>query len=164
MFVKLHIDTGIMEEWKTPFRVTPEGKNAYYYAGGTGFFIAEPDPSTKTWRPKSYQFYYTPERKRYHFDPETEEFTPLAEDAVIDEDEMRRHVPGFCQMSEYAAYGCWEDAFNSLQDFVDGRISGAQFDKEKQLSAYRKIAANPDGTSGEKVYRFVLEKLAMKEE
>lgn len=164
MFVKLHLDSGIMEEWKTPFRVTPEGKNVYYFAGATGFFIAEPDPSTKTWRPKSYQFYYTPERKRYHFNPETEEFTPLAEDAVIDEDEMRRHVPGFCQMSEHAAYGCWEDAFNSLQDFVDGRISGAQFDKEKQLSAYRKIAANADGTAGEKIYRFILEKLALKEE
>ena len=76
---------------------------------------------------------------------------------------MRRHVPGFCQMSEYAAYGCGEDAFNSLQDFVDGRISGARFDKEKQLVAYRKIAANNDGTAGEKIYQFVRQQLAGKE-
>ena len=162
MFVKLHIDTGVMEEWKTPFKVTPEGKNEYFFAGATGFFITEPD--MKTWLPKEYHFYYTPTRTRYRFNIRTEEFIPLDHDAVIDEAEMRRHVPGFCQISEYDAYGCWENAFNSLKDFIDGNISGAQFDKERQLAAYGKIAANPDGTSGEKIYRFVLEKLAMKEE
>lgn len=161
MFVKLHIDTGVMEEWKTPFKVTPEGKNEYYFAGATGFFITEPD--TETWLPKEYQFYYTPTRTRYRFDIHTEEFTPLEQDAVIDEAEMRKHVPGFCEMSEYDAYGCWEDAFNSLKDFIDGNISGEQFDRERQLAAYSKIAANPDGTTGEKIYQFVQEKLAMRE-
>ena len=155
MFVKLHIDTGVMEEWKTPFRVTPEGKNGYYFAGMVGFFIAEPDMQTATWRPKSYQFYYSPERRRYHFDPETEKFTLLEQDAVIDEAELRSHMPGFCQMSEYEAYGCWEDAFNSLQDFVDGHISGGQFDRNHQLESYRKIAANSDGTAGEKIYAYI---------
>ena len=155
MFVKFHIDTGVMEEWKTPFKVTPEGKNVYYFAGATGFFIAEPDMETPTWRPKSYQFYYTPERKRYSFDPKTEEFIPLEDDAVIDEAEMRRHVPGFCQMSEHDAYGCWEDAFNSLLDLVDDNISGNQFDRDKQLATYGKIAANSDGTAGEKIYAYI---------
>ena len=160
MFAKLHIDTGVMEEWKTPFEVTPEGKNEYFFAGSTGYFIAEPDLETKTWRPKSYQFYYTPERKRYQFDPKTEEFTPLEQDTVIDETEMRKHVPGFCEMSEHDAYGCWEDVFNSLKDFVDGNISGAQFDRERQLAAYRNIAANNDGTAGEKIYRFLMDKIS----
>ncbi len=160
MFVKLHIDTGVMEEWKTPFEVTPEGKNEYFFAGSTGWFLAEPDMETKTWRPKSYQFYYAPERKRYQFDPKTEEFTPLEQDTVIEEAEMRKHVPGFCEMSEYDAYGGWEDAFNSLKDFVDGNISGGQFDRGRQLAAYRKIAANNDGTAGEKIYRFLMDKLS----
>ena len=155
MFVKLHIDTGIMEEWKTPFKVTPEGKNGYYYAGNVGFFIVEPDTKTTTWKPKSYQFYYSPERRRYHFDPVTEKFTPLEQDAVIDEAEIRCHLPGFCQMSEYEAYGCGEDAFNSLQNFVDGHISGSQFDRNHQLEAYRKIAANCDGTAGKKIYEYI---------
>lgn len=161
MFVKLHIDTGVMEEWKTPFSVTPEGKNEYYFAGAPGFFIGIPD--TKTWLPKEYQFYYTPTRTRYRFDVRTEEFTPLEQDAVIDEAEMREHVPGFCEMSEYDAYGCWEDAFNSLKDFIDGNISGKPFDRERQLAAYEKIAANPDGTAGAKIYHFVKQKLVKKE-
>ncbi|MBQ7497488.1 MAG: hypothetical protein IJU00_06610, partial [Selenomonas sp.] len=110
---------------------------------------------TKSWKPKSYQFYYTPERRRYSFNPRTEEFIPLENDAVLDEAELRRHVPGFCQMSEYDAYGCWEDAFNSLQDFVDNNISGNQFDRDKQLAAYSKIAANNDGTAGEKIYAYI---------
>jgi hypothetical protein len=161
MFVKLHIDTGVMEEWETPFPVTPEGKNEYFFAWSPGFFITEPDRST--WLPKEYQFYYAPTRTRYHFDIHAEKFSPLEQDSVIEEAEIRKYVPGFCEMSEYDAYGCWEDAFNSLKDFIDGNISGRQFDKERQLAAYSKIVANPDGTSGEKIYRFVQQRLAGKE-
>lgn len=155
MFVKLHIDTGIMEEWHTPFEVTPKGRNEYFYAGYTGLFIAEPDMNTKSLRPKSYQFYYIPTRTRYQFDPQTETFTVLENDAFIDETEMRQHVPGFCQMSEADAYGCSEDAFNSLKDFVDGNISGKEFDRECQMEAYAKIAANNDGTAGVKIYEYI---------
>ncbi len=155
MFVKLHIDTGVMEEWKTPFKVTTDGQNVYYFAGTTGFFITELDRDTPNWRPKRYQFYYKPERRRYDFDPKTETFTPVEEDAVLDEAEMRQHIPGFCQMSEYDAYGCWEDAFNSLEDFISDNLSGHPFDKEKQLAAYSEIAANNDGTAGEKIYEYI---------
>ena len=155
MFVKLHIDTGVMEEWKTPFEVAPKSKNEYYYVSCTGFFISELDRNTKAWKPKRYQFYYIPTRTRYDFDPITEEFTLVEKDVVIDESEIRRHVPGFCQMSEYDAYGCWEDAFNSLKDFVDGNISGKQFDQEAQRIAYSQIVADTDGTAGEKIYQYI---------
>ena len=79
----------------------------------------------------------------------------MENDTVIDETEIRRHVPGFCQMSEYDAYGCWEDAFNSLQDFVNGNLSGNKFDREKQFAAFSKIVANIDGTAGEKIYKYI---------
>ena len=158
MFVKLHIDTGEVEEWKTPFEITPEGKNEYFYAGSPGFFIAEPDMETYE-LPKSYQFYYTPTRTRYNFDPVTEEFTLAKHEAIIDEAEMRNHVPGFCEMSEYSVYGCWEDVFNTLADFVDDNISGQPFNKERQLKAYETIAANNDGTAGEKIYQTILGRL-----
>ena len=151
MFIKLHIDTGVVEEWKTPFTVTVEGKNNYYFAWTTGHFIVDFD---KTWRPTEYHFYYAPTRTRYKFNPQTEEFTLLEHDAVIDEAEFRKHLPGFCEQSGYAVYGCNEDAFNSLKDFVDDNISGNKFDKEKQLAAYETIAANL-GYSGEKIYDFI---------
>ena len=157
MFVKLHIDTGVVEEWKTPFAVTGEGKNRYYFAGNVGCFLAEPD--MKTWgQPLSYHFWHAPERRRYEFAPVTEEFTPIDNDIIIDEAEFRSHLPGFCELNEHTVYGCTEDVFNSLEDFLSGNISGAPFDKEKQLAAYGRIAANLDGTVGEKVYRFVMER------
>ena len=62
-------------------------------------------------------------------------------------------------MSDWLSYACEENAFNSLSDFLDGTITGNEFDKERQIRAYGKIAANSDGTSGEKIYQFVREKL-----
>ncbi|MBR2215355.1 MAG: hypothetical protein IJ849_06310 [Selenomonadaceae bacterium] len=157
MFVKFHLDTGIMEEWQTPFPVNPQGKNDYYHAGTTGHFIAdlELDSVSDTYKPKGYHFYYTPERRRYHFDPQTEKFTPLEQDTVIDEAELRRHVMGFGQRSEQGAYGCWEDVFNTLPDFLNGRTTGAPFSKERQLAVYGQRVANIDGTAGVKIYEFL---------
>ena len=66
-------------------------------------------------------------------------------------------------MSEWFQYGCNEDAFNSLPAFLAGKIKGALPDSERQIRAFTKIAANADGTSGEKIYRFVQEKLVAKE-
>ena len=154
MFIKLHIDTGVVEEWKTPFKVTVEGKNEYMFAGSTGFFIADVD--RETWLPCEYHYYYLPTRTRYTFNPETEAFTELEQDTVIDEAELRKHVFGFCKMNEWSVYGGYEDVFNSLTDFLDGNISGRQFDRNKQLKAYSAISANIDGTAGQHVYDFVM--------
>ena len=52
-----------------------------------------------------------------------------------------------------------ENAFNTLSDFLNGNITGNAFDRERQIKAYSEIAANNDGTSGEKIYRFVSDKL-----
>ena len=43
---------------------------------------------------------------------------------------------------------------NTLKDFLDGTITGATFDNEKQLEAFGYIAENSDGSCGQKVYEF----------
>ena len=58
-------------------------------------------------------------------------------------------------------YACDESAYNSLEDLLDGNISGSSFDRERQLWAYEKIAANNDGTCGEKVHAFVCKSLGL---
>ena len=50
-------------------------------------------------------------------------------------------------------------ALNSLGDFIDGHTAGAQFDPNMELESYGKIAANIDGTCGEKVFEFVKKKM-----
>ena len=74
-------------------------------------------------------------------------------------EQLEEHEPGFCEVSDWLSYACEENAFNSLSDFLDGTITGNRFDKERQIRAYEQIAANSDGTSGEKIYQFVREKL-----
>lgn len=49
--------------------------------------------------------------------------------------------------------------FQLLPDFLEGNLAGDQFDRERQLRAYRRLSANSDGTSGEKIHHFVKEKL-----
>ncbi len=56
-------------------------------------------------------------------------------------------------------YCCVEDAFNSLPDFIDGKIKGNPHDKAHQIRAFEEIAANPDGTAGEKIYQFTINRL-----
>ena len=68
-------------------------------------------------------------------------------------------MDGFSEYSEWMMYACIEDAFNSLPDFLDGNITGNQFNIDRQLKAYSQIAANYDGTCGAKVYDFMRGKL-----
>ena len=52
-------------------------------------------------------------------------------------------------------YCCNEDAFHTLQDFLDGSLCGKPFSKKEQLQEFANINASVDGDCGMKVYRFV---------
>ncbi len=153
-FLRLHKKTGVMETWDVPFPVDVYGKNGYFFAGSVGWFGYLPEK-------KEILFYYVPTRQWYHYDVAAKTFSPM--EIIFDVDELRRHADGFAEISGWFRYGCEENAFNSLQDFIDGKITGNPHDRERQIRAFEKIAANPDGTSGEKIYQFVQGKLAMKE-
>ena len=79
-------------------------------------------------------------------------------------EELREQEPGFRKNSQWLQYACEEDAFNSLEDFLNGTITGGAFDREKQIEAFCGITANYDGTSGEKIYEFVRNKLRRRQE
>ena len=66
---------------------------------------------------------------------------------------------GFAEQTEWLRYGCQENAFHTLPALLDGTLPGNPHDRERQLRAYRQVAANYDGTAGEKIYRFAMEKL-----
>ena len=154
-FVKIHKETGAAEPWKVPFPVDIKGKNGYFFAGSVGGFAYLPDK-------QEILFWHAPERQWYQYDKTTKKFSKIA--VTFDKDELKQHADGFREISEAIQYGCYEDAFNSLENFIEGKITGNPHNRERQVRAFEKIAANPDGTSGEKIYRFVLGKLAMKEE
>lgn len=152
MFILLDRETGEMKEWKLPFAVSDEGINGYYPVYAQGGFMSRTD-SLGEW---TYRYFHMPDRRLYDINPETGEYKELP--IVFDTAELKKHAAGFEQISEWTRYSCREDAFNSLTDLLEDRITGQSFDRDKQLQSYREIAANSDGTCGEKVYQFIREK------
>ena len=61
--------------------------------------------------------------------------------------------------SEWMQYCINEDSFNSLKDFLYDRITGNQFDRERQIKAFSKINADMDGTCGQKIHQFICGKI-----
>ncbi len=154
-FFCLNRETGKTEEWKPPFPVPETPKNGYYSFWAAGFFLGQTD----TLGAGTYRFFSLADCKLYDVNLDTNRFQEIA--VEFDLEELKNQEPGFCEESEWLQYCCTENYFNSLSSFLDGHITGAPFDKDRQLCAFHKIAANHDGTSGEKIYRFAKEKLGM---
>lgn len=149
MYVALDPETGKMEQWKPSISFANRGKNGYFAAGGMGGFPVLRPKEGKV-KPR---IWYAPERKLYDVDIDT----GICEEIEIefDYEELKNHEPGFMEESEWLQYALMENAFNSLKDFLDGRITGNAFDKERQIKAFSKINADTEGTCGEKIHRFV---------
>lgn len=158
MYVRLDKKSGVMTEWKPPFEQLPVWKNRYFFSWGKGFFGSVIENTDN----KIYLFYSAYDRKIYHINLETNEAIEINRE--FDLAELHNHEPGFHEKSEEMQYACQENAFNSLPNFLDGKITGNQFDKERAIHDYERIAANNDGTSGEKIYQFIIDKLLNKQE
>lgn len=184
MFLRLDRETGEMREWKPPFPALDREKNGYFLAGAKGNFLpyyaiggsggngaapmgsplhCEPEDGSGTGMGTQWdcRYFSVLDRKFYDVRLETGECREVSVD--FDTKELRAQTDGFWEQSEWLQYACKEDAFNCLTDFLDGNVSGAAFDRERQLRAYEKIAANYDGTCGEKVHRFVKDVLTSDE-
>lgn len=163
MFLRLDQETGEMQEWKPPFPVPDRERNGYFVVGSRGIFlpIAENELIAKNeliaeGTPEAggmCRYFSLFDRRLYNVNPDTGEYEEVP--VAFDEEELLRHTAGFAEESDWMQYACEEGAFNSLEDLLDGAISGNAFDRERQLQAYGKIAANNDGTCGEKVHEFL---------
>ena len=152
-YVRLDKDTGEVQEWNPPIEQLEQPKNGYFPVWAKGYL----DCLIEGTQIRGYRLFSMYDRKLYQVDFENNECREIKLD--FDVKELRDQEPGFKEQSQWMQYGCQENAFNSLTDFLDGRITGGSFDRERQLQAYRQLAANSDGTSGEKIHQFVKEKL-----
>ena len=89
----------------------------------------------------------------YEINFETEDYKEL--NVHFDVEELKAHEPGFCRSSEGLRYCCHENAFHSIRNFLDGEITGNQFDRDMQMEEYQKIAANNDGSCGANIHEFM---------
>lgn len=153
MYLSFDEETGKMEEWKLPMGSANRGKNGYFPTGGMGGFVITwqqlGNPDCRIW--------YAPERKLYDINIFTREYKEV--EIEFDYEDLLAHEPGFMEESEWLQYCLMENAFNSLKDLLDDKITGNQFDRERQLKAFAKINANTDGTCGKNVYEFIKGKI-----
>lgn len=152
-YVRLNKDNGEVQEWNPPIEQSDEPKNGYYFVWAKGYFDCLIDGTEI----QEYRLLSMWDRKLYQVDFETNECREIK--LNFDRKELQDQEPGFKEQSQWMQYGCQENAFNSLTNFLDGKITGNSFDRERQMEAYRKLAANSDGTSGEKIHQFVRGKL-----
>lgn len=153
MYVSLDRETGKMEEWKPPLSFRSRGRNGYFLASGMGGFVFMiprcGKPECRLW--------YGPERKLYEMNIDTKEYREVP--IEFDYEELKAHMPGFLEESEWMQYCLNEGAFHSLEDLLDDGFNRNGFDRERQIRAFSRINADMEGTCGEKVHRFVLDKI-----
>lgn len=153
MYLSLDKATGKMEEWKIPIACAKRGKNGYFVSAYMGCFV-----DTFALQGKAHHIMWVdPERKLYDVNIDTKEYQDIH--IEMDYEELIEHEAGFAEESEWVQYCLNESTFNSLKDLIDNKITGSQFDKERQIRAFAKINANTDGTCGRNVYNFVKGKI-----
>lgn len=150
MYVKLNSKTGEMQEWNPPFKIA-EKDNGYYFAGIQGYYLHNQGNG------REHCLYSVMDGKLYQIDYTHHSYEEIS--ISFDMEELKRHEAGFGKCDEWLQYGCVENWFNSLDDFLDENIIGGKFDREAQIKAYKMITANYDGTCGEKVHEFVMKKM-----
>ncbi len=153
MYIRLDKRTGEMEEWKPPMEMPEEFDKGYFPSGVKSYFTHPAGEHSEN----EYHLFSMYDRKLYRLNLETESYNEVS--IEFDRKELERHEPGFMENSEWLQYACEENAFNTLSDFLDGNIKGHTFDRDRQIRAYSKVAANNDGTCGEKTHRFVCGRL-----
>lgn len=148
MGVKLDLQAGTLSRWDPPIPLKESGE--YFYTGAKYSVLG-------FWKEEKFAYrtlFYWPERKMYAYDLEKNKCGGEIE-IKFRPDELKQHEDGFNDCSQWLKYCCCENAFNSLKDFLDGNITGKQFDREKQMKSYGEIAVNNDGSCGEKVHEFI---------
>lgn len=151
MYVCLDIESGRVEKWDSPFEDSNVGQREYYPMWSAGGFIRN------RWDERKYRYWCAQNRRIYDIDLITKDVEELP--LVFDLQEIREHVPGFSVESQWMQYCCNENAFHTLEDFLNGTLPGSRFDRQKQLKEFAKINASVDGRCGERVYQFVKENI-----
>lgn len=153
--VALNTESGESYEWKFPLSLERKSNDGYlgelYYKGA----LAEYN--------KKFYWLSGTEKRLYEISAEKEQCDIIKAIPVkFDSDELREHINGFCQNSPWwTQYGLKEDAVNSLDSFLSGKVYGAPFDRQKELDSFKNVAVNLDGTCGQHVCDFLMKKMEL---
>lgn len=149
MFVKLNKNTGEITEWVPPVPIQYLLYNAYLNNKGHAQIIKENQDN---------EIFLISYDNKAIYKVDFEENRCGRIDIEVDIEVLKNSTFGFGIASKWLGYACLENAFNTLKDFLDGNITGNQFNKEKQFENYSGVAINLDGTCGKKVHELIMKK------
>ena len=150
MFVRINKNSGEIKEWDALADLCVQPKNNYYTSGMTAAFVRQIEGA-------EYMLYHDPMRKIFKVNIETGECQEI--EMLYDLQEMLKHADGFSETTEWLQYSCLENVFQTLPQLLDGKLPGESQDSERQKRAYSLVAANGDGSAGEKIYQYIKTKM-----
>lgn len=153
MYLKLNLVTGEFVEWQLPFGDIT--KKDVFDRNARSCFLWDEHPREDG---HVCQMYSYATRQLFQIDMQTKEYDEIK--IHFDVEELRSHEAGFCECSEKLRYACMENSFNSIKIFLDGKVAGSQFDRNKQIQAYKDIIVNLDGNCGKEIYDFLYEQVS----
>ena len=152
-FLRLDKTTGKLTSWQPDIPETKQIWGGYYSTNYPGYFLREVSPGI-------WHYLYAPERCVYAIELTTGKAERIS--LNFTQEAVAKLSAGFARISPWLRYGCCEDPFNTLEGFISGKIHGGRFDFDENLSAFGEIAANNDGSAGEKIHLFACEQLKRK--
>lgn len=152
--IALDIESGESYEWKFPLSLEWKPDNGYVTGTYKGSLVEYN---------KKYYWVSDTKKRLYEIDIEKDQCEIISGIPVrFDADEIREHANGFCQdVPWWTQYGLKEDAVNSLESFLSGKVYGDLFDRQKELDSFQKVAVNLDGTCGQHVCDFLMKKMEL---
>lgn len=147
MSLKLDMETGTFERWIPAF----ESEDEDLVLKDRCAFLDDQAGKVKG----DFKIYSFSRHKLYNINLDKN----ICQEIKIRFDDIERVVnikeAGGYEENQYLPYACLENQFNTLSRFLQNKTAGNLFNKEKQINSYRKINANRDGNSGEKVHNFI---------
>ncbi len=148
-YLRLDKRTGEISRWTPPCDQPEEPLSGYYPPSGRAGFLCVPE-EIKNGRCRMFSYY---DKRLYDMNLLTGDCRE--QEIGFRNEELQEQEAGFCEFSEGSLYVAFEGVFHSLPDFLEGRIRGNAFDRECAMQSFRKVAANPDGTCGEKTFDYI---------
>lgn len=148
-FVCLTRDTKEVTEWENDMSKEVQERAAHSESGSPGYFLYPPKGNI-------YEYFSSIEKKIFVIDILTKESTSIEINFSVGE--LKEHDAGFAESLEGTKYSCYENAFHSLQDLLDGMLVGSPHNKRKQIEAFSKVNVSVDGNCGQRVHDYMMRK------
>ncbi len=144
--------------WTPPFPMPTKPRSGYMRSPFLGILFRQQEAfGVEQGNLGSIRYFSMPDRKLYEITEDLDSYTEIPLRFSINE--LKAHCYGFSRRNPWQRYGCYEDVFHTLPDFLSDRLPGNPHCKEEQIRDYSEITENTDGTCGKKTHEEVKRRL-----